>query len=135
MIGILIITHEFLGEAHYSLAKHFFPNSDFSHMRILNVDKSEDHGDILNRMQALLPELDSGSGILVLTDIFGATPCNAMLKMISVGQVALISGLNAPMLIKAVSKHAQYDDLTVLTEEVKQAGIDGIMALTEPLNG
>lgn len=131
MIGLLIITHETLGSAYTCLAKHFFPNTDFSHVHILNIQPSDDHEIIIGRAHVLLPELNRGHGVLILTDIFGATPCNAAMKLIVPNQSAMISGLNAPMLIKAMNYSAQSTDLNGFVDVVTQAGKDGILAFTQ----
>lgn len=131
MIGLLIITHETLGAAYTCLAKHFFPHTNFDHIHILNVEPTENHEHIITRAQALLPEINHGHGALILTDIFGATPCNAAMKLVVPQQSAMICGLNAPMLIKAISYSAQSTDLNEFVEKVKQAAIDGILAFTQ----
>lgn len=131
MIGLLIITHESLGAAYTQLASHFFPNFNFDHINILNVENHHDHSDIITQAAAMLPHLNRGHGVLILTDIFGATPCNASLKLIIPEQSAMITGLNAPMLIKAVSYSTQSTHLAEFTEKVKQAGLQGIMVFTE----
>lgn len=127
MIGLLIISHETLGAAYSALAKHFFPNHTFENIRILNVENHHDHIFIITRAQAILPELNSGAGVLILTDIFGATPCNAALKLLQNQNAAMITGLNAPMLIKALSYAHQYTELNVFVKKVKDAAIEGIM--------
>lgn len=130
MIGLLIITHETLGAAYKQLAQHFFANQNLEHIHILNVETTDDHEAIISRAQAILPDINHGNGVLILTDIFGATPCNAAMKMVS-PQSAMISGLNAPMLIKAVNYSTQSSQLGDFVELVKQAGINGIMAFTK----
>ena len=131
MIGLLIITHETLGAAYTRLAEHFFPHFDFHHVAILNVETDDDHESIIRRAREKLPKLDHGHGVLVLTDIFGATPCNAALKLIERGKSAMITGLNAPMLIKAVNYSVKSESLPEFVEIVKQAGIDGILSFPE----
>ncbi|MCG7658038.1 PTS sugar transporter subunit IIA [Wielerella bovis] len=131
MISLLIITHETLGAAYTTIGSHFFAGQDLSHVHILNVQNNDDHQSIINRAYELLSEINRGHGVLILTDIFGATPCNAAMKMIVPQQSAMISGLNAPMLIKAMSYAPKETDLIAFTETVKQAGINGIMAFTE----
>ncbi|QMT31271.1 PTS sugar transporter subunit IIA [Alysiella filiformis] len=131
MIGILIITHETMGAAYTQLAQHFFPHLQSDHIRILNVENTDDHHNIITRAQNMLPELNRGHGVLILTDIFGATPCNAAMKMIVPQQSAMISGLNAPMLIRAINDSSRESDLDAFVARVKQSGIDGIMAFCE----
>lgn len=131
MIGLLIITHQTLGAAYTELAQHFFPNQNFSHIQILNVETTDDHTHIINQAQNIIPQLNSGNGVVILTDIFGATPCNAALKLISTHHCTIVTGLNAPMLIKAVSSAAKYNNLTEFTQLIRDAGINGIMMFTE----
>lgn len=131
MIGIIIVTHESLGDAYRSLAEHFFPNPPESVM-LIGVERSEDHDDIIRQILTMIKDADHGHGVLVLSDIFGATPCNAARKMVVPGKVAMLTGLNAPMLIKAVQYSSTATDLLAFTECVRQAAINGIMAITNP---
>ncbi len=129
MIGVIIITHESIGDAYRSLAQHFFPELPPG-IRLLGVQRTENHDDIIAKALSMITETDSGHGVLVLTDIFGATPCNAARKLLAPGKVAMLTGLNAPMMIKAVQYASRSDDLLAFTETVKQAAIDGILAIT-----
>lgn len=131
MIGILIITHETLGAAYTQLSQHFFPTQDFNHVKILQVNQHDDHESIIAQTHKLLPEINLGNGTLILTDIFGATPCNAALKLITSDEVAMVTGLNAPMLIKAITQAKTHNNPATLAETVKQAGLNGIMAFTQ----
>lgn len=134
MIGIIIVTHESIGKAYAQLANHFFPEIP-AHIRLLGVERMEDHDDVIRRIRTEIDGLDTLGGVLVLTDIFGATPCNAARKLIVPHKVAMLTGLNAPMLIKAVQYSGTADDLSAFTENVHQAAVKGILALTEPPEG
>lgn len=131
MIGIIIVTHESLGNAYRSLAQHFFPDPPESVM-LLGVERTEDHEDIIRHILTMIEEADHGHGVLVLTDIFGATPCNAARKLVVPGKVAMLTGLNAPMMIKAVQYSSTSTDLLAFTECVRKAAVDGIIAITNP---
>ena len=85
---------------------------------------------ILTRASALIHEVNQGQGVLILTDIFGATPCNISRKLIQSDDVMMLTGLNAPMMVKAIQYSALRNDLHSLTQEVKEAALHGIMALT-----
>ena len=135
MIGLLIITHETIGEAYQGLTHHFFPNGFPENVRILGVQPNEDQNDIINNAIAALQEFPDNRGVLIMTDIFGATPCNAARKLIVPHKVAMLTGLNAPMLIKAVQYSGTAGNLEDFTEDVHQAAVKGILALTEPLEG
>lgn len=131
MIGLLIITHEKLGSAYQDLAKHIFPNRTFPHIRLLNVESNNGHEHIIEQAQAHIQELNHGDGVLILTDVFGATPCNAAMKLVRPQHSAMITGLNAPMLIKAVANCEQSTDLNQFVQMIEDAGIQGIMTFTE----
>lgn len=54
-----------------------------------------------NRLQDALAQVESPGGILILTDIFGATPTNTALEFLKPGRVAILAGVNLPVLLKA----------------------------------
>lgn len=131
MIGILIITHEAIGAAYQSLAHHFFPQGNPENIRILGAEPNEDQDDIINQAIAMIQDFpEENHGVLIMTDIFGATPCNAARRMVREGKSAILTGLNAPMMIKAIQYAPGAVDLTQFTEEVKEAAIRGIFAIT-----
>ncbi|MFP5073632.1 PTS sugar transporter subunit IIA [Neisseria sp. WLZKY-1] len=129
MIGIVIVTHQALGRAYTELAGHFFPEIP-AHIRLLGVEPDEDHEDVIARLQRELADTAAPHGTLVLADIFGATPCNAARRLVVPQKVAILTGLNAPMLVKAVQYSAAAEDLAAFTEAVREAAVSGIIALT-----
>ena len=129
MIGIVIVTHQALGRAYTELAGHFFPEIP-AHIRLLGVEPDEDHEDVIARLQRELADTAAPHGTLVLADIFGATPCNAARRLVVPQKVAILTGLNAPMLVKAVQYSAAAEDLAAFTEAVREAAVGGIIALT-----
>ena len=62
-----------------------------------------------------IQDLESGNGILIMTDIYGATPCNLLNKFIEKDKVEVVTGVNLPMLIKAISDRK--DNLRLLTND------------------
>ena len=129
MIGIIIVTHESIGKAYARLANHFFPEIP-AHIRLLGVERMEDHDDVIRRIRTEIDGLDTPGGVLVLTDIFGATPCNAARRLVRENKSAILTGLNAPMMIKAIQYSSQAENLSDFTETVKEAAIRGIFAIT-----
>lgn len=129
MIGLLIVTHETLGHAYSSLVSHFFGPCP-ENVRLLNVAKDDTPEMILAQASALIAEINHGQGALILTDIFGATPCNIARKLIESDDVIMLTGLNAPMMVKAIQYSALRSDVHTFSQEVKDAAISGIMALT-----
>ncbi|MCP1660556.1 PTS sugar transporter subunit IIA [Neisseria perflava] len=135
MIGLLIITHESVGEAYRGLTNHFFPSGIPDNVRILGVQPDENQDDIINRAIADIQEFPDNHGVLIMTDIFGATPCNAARRLVRADKSAILTGLNAPMMIKAVAYADKSDNLHQFTELVREAAIKGIFAITEEPEG
>lgn len=135
MIGLLIITHESVGEAYRGLANHFFPQGFPQNARILGVQPTENQDDIINRAIAEIQEFPENHGVLIMTDIFGATPCNAARRLVRADKSAILTGLNAPMMIKAMAYAEKADHLHTFTELVREAAIKGIFAITEAPEG
>lgn len=130
MIGLLIITHETIGEAYRKLAHHFFPGGLPENVRILGVQPTEDQDDIINNAIAALQEFPDNDGVLIMTDIFGATPCNAARRLVRENKSAILTGLNAPMMVKAVQYSPAAEYLAAFTECVREAAVKGIFAIT-----
>jgi len=78
--------------------------------------------------QGLVRELDAGEGALVLTDIYGATPGNIALRLLEPGRVEGVSGVNLPMLVRALT----YRDkgLALMVEKALSGGTEGVLHMT-----
>lgn len=128
MIGLLIITHERFGFACESLSRHFFNYGD-NPVRHLMVQKNDDPDELILKAQELRDSVDQGHGVLILNDIFGATPFNVAKKLVD-ERTALLTGANAPMIVRAISYAPKSQNLSEFVTCVKEAGIEGIIDLT-----
>jgi mannose PTS system EIIA component len=124
MIGILIITHGKLGESLIDCAAHVL-NRVPPNVRHIGVGRSDDPAAVLRQAQQLLAELDDGDGVLVLSDIYGATPCNIAMKLMVPGKVEGIAGVNLPMLVRSLT----YRDrgIAVMVKKAVSGGHDGVV--------
>jgi PTS system mannose-specific IIA component len=102
MIGILIITHGTLGESLIHCASHVL-NKRPPRLRQLGVTAQDDPLLLLPQARALLKELDDGSGVLILSDMYGGSPSNIAAKLLIPGRVEGVAGVNLPMLIRALT--------------------------------
>jgi len=102
MLGILIVSHGAFGESLIHSASHVLGRRPV-YLRQLGVTVHDDPDALLPVAEDLIRYLDQGQGVLVLTDIYGATPSNIAAKLLKPGKVAGIAGVNLPMLIRALT--------------------------------
>lgn len=124
MIGILLITHDTLGEALLQCACHVLNARPLQLMQ-LGVAAGDDPNDLLPLAKQLLKLVDSGEGVLLLTDIYGASPSNLAAKLLQPGKVEGLAGVNLPMLLRAVN----YRDkgMETLLARATGGGRDGVL--------
>ncbi|NJR71869.1 MAG: PTS sugar transporter subunit IIA [Gammaproteobacteria bacterium] len=126
MIGILIVAHGTLGESLIHCASHVMGKRPL-YLRQLGVTVHDDPDAILPQGQVLIRFLDQGSGVLVMTDIFGATPSNIACKLLAAGRVEGVSGVNLPMLIRALTYREK--SLSELIEKAIAGGQEGVISM------
>ena len=83
---------------------------------------------LINQATEHLVTLDSGSGVLVFVDIYGATPSNIAAHLATTGRVAIVTGLNLPMLLRTYNY--PQEDLDSLCVKAVQGGVRGISSFT-----
>ena len=101
MIGILLITHNGLGDNLADCVRHVLGSAP-SNLRALSVQADDDPQRKEDEGRALIAQLDTGEGVLLLADVFGATPCNIARRLYQPGRVEGLAGVNLPMLLRAV---------------------------------
>lgn len=98
MIGLVLVTHGRLAVEFVTAMEHVVgPQSAIEAICIGPDDDMESRrGDIARAIEAV----ESGRGVIVLTDLFGGTPSNLAISLMRPGQVEVIAGINLPMLIR-----------------------------------
>lgn len=124
MIGILLITHGSYGEALVQNACHVL-NKRPLQLNQLGLSAQDDPLDLLPLARRLLQAVDSGDGVLVMTDIWGASPANLAAKLLQPGRVEGVAGVNLPMVLRALT-YRDRDMDTLLTKAVA-GGRDGVV--------
>ena len=124
MIGILLITHGTFGESLIQNICHVL-NKRPPLISQLGVAAQDDPLDILPMAQLLLKEVDEGDGVLILTDILGATPANLALKLLEPGRVECVAGLSLPMLLRALTYRKT--GMETLIQKAISGGHDGVI--------
>ena len=124
MIGILLITHGTFGESLIQNICHVL-NKRPPLIGQLGVAAQDDPLDMLPMAKLLLDEVDEGDGVLILTDILGATPANLALKLLDPGRIECVAGVSLPMLLRALTYRKSGMD--TLLKKAISGGHDGVI--------
>lgn len=131
MIGIVLVTHGRLAEEFRHAVEHVVgPQSQLETVSIGAEDDMEQRR--LDIVEAVA-RADSGSGVIILTDMFGGTPSNLAISVMNPRRVEVIAGMNLPMLIKLSSVRAE-DDMALALTEAQTAGRKYINVASQVLN-
>ena len=102
MIGILLITHDRLGNSLLDCVRHVMGDVP-PQLKTMSVMAEHDAQLKEAECRMLIAQLDTGDGVLLLADLFGATPSNIARRLIQPGRVEGLAGVNLPMLLRAIS--------------------------------
>jgi len=126
MIGILIVSHEPLGTALLHCTRHIYGRLPVQ-LAALDVVPDEDPEAALKAARELLARINDGSGALVLTDVYGATPSRIAARLREPERVEVLAGVNLPVLIKALTHRRE--PLGELVPRLIEAGQQAIMPI------
>jgi len=131
MAGVLIIAHCNIAHELLKAAEMIVGKMDKA--EALSIDPKEDVARIRKGIQTALKRVDDGTGVLILTDMFGGTPSNMSLSFLKDEKVEVITGANLPMVIKLASMTTQLP-LKELALSIKDYGRKNINIASEILN-
>jgi PTS system mannose-specific IIA component len=126
MIGLFLITHGSYGESLIQCACHVL-NARPQQIAQLGVSAQDDPLDALPLAEKMLTLVDDGHGVLIMTDIFGATPANVAMKLLRRGKVEGVAGVNLPMLLRALTYRDK--DMETLVTRAIAGGRDGVVGM------
>jgi mannose PTS system EIIA component len=122
-VGILIISHDGIGDALFDTANHMIENNSLK-VKCLSASRECDPDKVLDTANSIIDELDQGDGVLVLTDLLGSTPSNIAHRLHNHANVNVITGINLSMLIRVFNYPNL--NLTDITQKAYSGGIDGV---------
>jgi PTS system mannose-specific IIA component len=132
MIGLVLVTHGKLAVEFRAALEHVVGLQ--THIETVSIGPDDDveqrRQDILDAVAAV----DSGSGVILLTDMFGGTPSNLSISVMEAGRVEVIAGVNLPMLIKLASVRGE-KSLAEAVDDAQEAGRKYINVASRVLNG
>jgi mannose PTS system EIIA component len=128
MIGILIVTHGEIGKSLLESATQIL-GARPAQVSTLSVWRQDDPDDLVLRARELMDQIDAGDGVLILTDIFGATPGNVVSKLLRDGKVEGVSGASLPMLLRVLTGRngSNPASLSVLVQRAMSGGAEGLV--------
>lgn len=123
-VGVLLLTHEAMGDALVAAARHVLGRISMP-IEVIEVAANAEPDRTLRDASQRARKLDQGEGVLVLSDLYGSTPCNIAQKLSGLGlHTHCVSGLNLPMLLRVLNYPEQ--DLDQLTQTAANGGRGGI---------
>ena len=133
MVGIIIVAHTPVASAMLGFAEHTYGSSP-ERVRAVDIAPYEDTKASFDRVMKAAYAVNSGHGILILTDVMGATPANVASKLEALGPlsglnapVIVLAGLNLPMLMRCITHRG--DSLEELAQKALVGGQNGILRL------
>jgi PTS system mannose-specific IIA component len=132
MIGLVIVTHGGLAQEFRAALEHVVGPQ--TQMESVSIGPEDDMELRRNEILAAIQRVDGGSGVVVLTDMFGGTPSNLAISVMDEAKVEVIAGVNLPMLVKLISIRSE-SDLAKAVDLAKDAGRKYINVASQVLAG
>ncbi|HLQ25257.1 MAG TPA: hypothetical protein VK138_05185 [Acidiferrobacterales bacterium] len=127
MIGILILAQKDIGRGFIYAAEHVLGQCP-PQLDVLPVNYDQPPEQLAQLLQQYITKLDQGQGVLILTDIYGATHTNVACRFLKKNHIELIAGLNLPMLIRILNYRNL--DFPGLIDKALSGGTEGIVLAT-----
>jgi mannose PTS system EIIA component len=123
MIGALVVSHGHLARELVAAAEMIV--GEISYIQAVSIGWHDDVNDARKEIEKAIAEVDQGSGILILTDMFGGTPSNIAFSFHEPGKVDVVTGANLPMIIK-ITGQKEGDTVETLAKAVRDQGQSSI---------
>ena len=124
MIGILIVAHDTLGDSLVRAVTHVLGTRP-PQFEVLSVAATDDPILLLPQAREIVARLDTGAGVLIFSDLYGATPCNLACQLLEPGRVEGLAGVNLPMLVRAFTYRTKGMDTMI--KKAVSGGCEGVM--------
>jgi PTS system mannose-specific IIA component len=128
MIGMILVTHGHLAEEFVHAMEHVV-----GQQRDVATVCIGPHDDMEARRKEIaraIKQVDSGSGVVILTDLFGGTPSNLAISLLKPGKIEVIAGINLPMLIRLAGARKEMD-IAAAAAAARDAGRNYITIASE----
>lgn len=133
MIGVVVVSHCGLAEAFVTCGQTIL--GEIKALTAVSIDASDSHEVALGRIRGAIKALGDVEMVLLLTDMFGGTPSNVSLSLLEAGHVEVVSGVNMPMLLHAVTSRDRAESLDALAASTAAAGSKNMVIAGALLGG
>ena len=133
MIGVVVVTHGQLATELVNAAETIV--GDMPAFAAVSIGWHEDTEDARHEIEQAVVRVDKGSGVLILTDMFGGTPSNLAMTFLVQGKLEVITGVNLPMLIKLANQLEQGELLLTVARDIREQGRNAIWVASDLLHG
>ncbi len=123
MIGALVVSHGHLAQELLAAAEMIV--GEISHIQAVSLGWHDDVNDARKEIEKHIGEVDNGSGVLILTDMFGGTPSNIAFSFHEPGKIEVVTGANLPMIVRVASQK-EGDTLEIVARTVFEQGRSSI---------
>jgi PTS system mannose-specific IIA component len=128
MIGMILVTHGKLAEEFVHAMQHVVGRQEA--VATVCIGPNDDMERRRKEISDAIKEVDSGTGVIILTDLFGGTPSNLAISLMKAGHVEVIAGINLPMLIR-LAKARNSMDVREAARAARDAGRNYITIASE----
>jgi len=132
MVGVVVVTHGQLATELVNAAETIV--GDLPRFAAVSIGWHDDVEHARSEIAEAIARLDGGSGVIVLTDMFGGTPSNLAMSLLEEGRVEVITGVNLPMLIKLANLR-EAEGLQEIARRIRDDGRNAIWVASDLLKG
>jgi PTS system mannose-specific IIA component len=134
MLGIVIVTHGKLGEILVETSE-IILNSKSEAVVSVSINLAENVEKLRQKIETAIKSVNTNNGILILTDMFGGTPSNLSYSFLEEGRIEVISGVNLPVLIKAINLRKKTLEIHEMAKTIEDYGKKSISLASDILKG
>jgi len=131
MVGALVVSHGHLAQELVAAAEMIV--GEISHIQAVSIGWHDDVNDARKEIEKRIGEVEDGSGVLILTDMFGGTPSNISFPFHEPGRVDVVTGVNLPMIIR-IAGQKPGETLELLARAARDQGRANISLASDFLN-
>lgn len=134
MLGIIIVTHGQLGEILIETAT-IILNEVPEAVVAVSINLTEHVDKLRQKIETAIKSVNDNKGILILTDMFGGTPSNLSYSFLEEGRIEVISGVNLPVLVKAINLRRKNMEIHLMAKTIEEYGKKSISLASDILRG